>query len=143
MSSPDKKLVLIVDDTPTNVAVVSGVLKDSFRTKVATNGEKALAIANSAEKPDLILLDVTMPGMDGYEVCRRLRQSGLVHALIVAMTGYGLERDRRRSQEAGFDTHMVKPVPPGELMRLIANHAGASTRADVGRPEPGRSPASG
>ena len=46
MSSPDKKLVLIVDDTPTNVAVVSGVLKDSFRTKVATNGEKALAIAN-------------------------------------------------------------------------------------------------
>ena len=48
MSSPDKKLVLIVDDTPTNVAVVSGVLKDSFRTKVATNGEKALAIANGA-----------------------------------------------------------------------------------------------
>ena len=47
MSSPDKKLVLIVDDTPTNVAVVSGVLKDSFRTKVATNGEKALAIANA------------------------------------------------------------------------------------------------
>ena len=73
MSSPDKKLVLIVDDTPTNVAVVSGVLKDSFRTKVATNGEKALAIANGAEKPDLILLDVMMPGMDGYEVCRRLK----------------------------------------------------------------------
>ena len=71
MSGPDKKLVLIVDDTPTNVAVVSGVLKDSFRTKVATNGEKALAIATGAEKPDLILLDVMMPGMDGYEVCRQ------------------------------------------------------------------------
>ena len=66
MSSPDKKLVLIVDDTPTNVAVVSGVLKDSFRTKVATNGEKALAIANSAEKPDLILLDVTMPALSRH-----------------------------------------------------------------------------
>ena len=65
--------MLIVDDTPTNVAVVSGVLKDSYRTKVATNGEKALAIANGAEKPDLILLDVMMPGMDGYEVCRRLK----------------------------------------------------------------------
>src|SRR5271169_894466 len=73
MSSPDRKLVLIVDDTPTNVAVVSGVLKDSFRTKVATNGEKALAIATGAEKPDLILLDVMMPGMDGFEVCRRLK----------------------------------------------------------------------
>ena len=73
MSAPDRKLVLIVDDTPTNVAVVSGVLKDLFKTKVATNGEKALAIATAAEKPDLILLDVMMPGMDGYEVCRRLK----------------------------------------------------------------------
>ena len=68
-----QELVLVVDDTPTNIAVVSGILKDSFRTKVATNGEKALAIVNEAEKPDLILLDVMMPGMNGYEVCRRLK----------------------------------------------------------------------
>ena len=65
LSGSDRKLVLIVDDTPTNVAVVSGVLKDSFRTKVATNGEKALAIANAPDKPDLILLDVMMPERDG------------------------------------------------------------------------------
>src|SRR5262245_9162900 len=75
MSIPNKRLVLIVDDTPTNVAVISGVLKDSFRTKVATNGEKALAIATGSEKPDLILLDVMMPGMDGYEVCRKLKDN--------------------------------------------------------------------
>ena len=68
MSSSDRKLILVVDDTPTNVAVVSGLLKDLFRTKVATNGEKALAIATASDKPDLILLDVMMPGMDGYEV---------------------------------------------------------------------------
>ena len=61
-----KKLVLIVDDTPTNITVVSGVLKDYCRTKVATNGEKAIAIAGGPDKPDLILLDVMMPGMDGY-----------------------------------------------------------------------------
>ena len=73
MPSVDRKLVLIVDDTPTNVAVISGLLKDKYRTKVATNGEKALAIANALEKPDLILLDVIMPGMDGYEVCRKLK----------------------------------------------------------------------
>jgi CheY-like chemotaxis protein len=75
MAGNERKLVLIVDDTPTNVAVVSGVLKDSFRTKVATNGEKALAIAFGPEKPDLILLDVMMPGMDGYEVCRKLKDN--------------------------------------------------------------------
>ena len=73
MSSSGRKLVLIVDDTPTNVAVVSGVLKDAFRTKVATNGEKALAIATGAEKPDLILLDVMMPGMDGPATLQALR----------------------------------------------------------------------
>src|SRR5262245_14158216 len=73
MSSRDRKLVLIVDDTPTHVAVLSGLLKDSYRTKVATSGDKALAIASGPEKPDLILLDVLMPEMDGFEVCRRLK----------------------------------------------------------------------
>jgi len=58
-----QKVVLIVDDTPTNVAVISGLLEDSFRIKVATNGETALAIAQATDKPDLILLDVEMPGM--------------------------------------------------------------------------------
>jgi serine phosphatase RsbU (regulator of sigma subunit)/CheY-like chemotaxis protein len=73
MSNSGQKLILIVDDTPTNLSVISGLLKDSFRTKVATRGEKALAIAAGAEKPDLILLDVIMPDMDGFEVCRRLK----------------------------------------------------------------------
>ena len=76
------KLILIVDDTPTNLGVVSGVLKDLYRTKVATNGEKALVLAAS-EKPDLILLDVMMPGMDGYEVCRRLKANPLTRDIPV------------------------------------------------------------
>ena len=79
----DQKLVLIVDDTPTNIGVISGVLKDSFKTKVATNGEKALVIASGGEKPDLILLDVMMPGMDGYEVCRRLKANPATHDIPV------------------------------------------------------------
>src|SRR3954447_3068429 len=73
MPLSDRKTILIVDDTPTNIGIISSVLKDSFRTKVATNGEKALVLASADDRPDLILLDITMPGMDGYEVCRRLK----------------------------------------------------------------------
>ena len=75
--------VLIVDDTPTNVGVISGVLKGIYKTKVATNGEKALVLASASEKPDLILLDVMMPGMDGYEVCRRLKANPLTRDIPV------------------------------------------------------------
>ena len=104
MSGPDRKLVLIVDDTPTNVAVVSGVLRDSFRTKVATNGEKALAIATAPEKPDLILLDVMMPGMDGYEVCRRLKDIPATRDIpIIFLTA----KTEELEEEKGFDVGAV------------------------------------
>ena len=83
MPRTSNKSVLIVDDTPTNVGVISGVLKDFYKTKVATNGEKALVLASASEKPDLILLDVMMPGMDGYEVCRRLKANPLTREIPV------------------------------------------------------------
>ncbi|MGH6749078.1 MAG: adenylate/guanylate cyclase domain-containing protein [Methyloceanibacter sp.] len=110
MSVSDRKLVLIVDDTPTNVAVVSGVLKDSFRTKVATNGEKALAIANAPEKPDLILLDVMMPGMDGFEVCRRLKDSPATREIpIIFLTAKTDEVDEEKGFDVGAVDYIHKP----------------------------------
>ena len=110
MSPLAKKLVLIVDDTPTNVAVVSGVLKDSFRTKVATNGEKALAIANGAEKPDLILLDVMMPGMNGYEVCRRLKDNPVTRDIpIIFLTAKTEELDEEKGFDVGAVDYIHKP----------------------------------
>ena len=83
------------------LAIVSGVLKDSFRTKLATNGEKALAIANGPEKPDLILLDVTMPGRRGrYEVCRGLKDNPETRGIpIIRLTAKTEEVD----EEKGFD----------------------------------------
>ena len=83
MSASDRKTILIVDDTPTNIGIISSVLKDTCRTKVATNGEKALALASADDKPDLILLDITMPGMDGYEVCRRLKANPATRGIPV------------------------------------------------------------
>ena len=132
MSIPDRKLVLIVDDTPTNVAVVSGVLKDSFRTKVATNGEKALAIANAPEKPDLILLDVMMPGMDGYEVCRRLKGREDTRQIpVVMVTALADLASRIMGIQAGADDFLTKPVVREELL--------ARTRSLVHLHELGRS----
>ena len=110
MTASDRKLVLIVDDTPTNVAVVSGVLKDSFRTKVATNGEKALAIANAPDKPDLILLDVMMPGMDGFEVCRRLKDNPATRDIpIIFLTAKTDEVDEEKGFDVGAVDYIHKP----------------------------------
>jgi CheY-like chemotaxis protein len=88
--------------------------------RVAHDGPAALA-AVEADPPDLVFLDIGMPVMNGYDVARRLRQRpGLENLVLVAMTGWGQEEDRRRSQEAGFDHHLIKPVEPGALHRLLA-----------------------
>ena len=79
------------------------------------DGPAALA-AVEALRPDVVLLDIGMPGMSGYEVARRLRERPGGAALrLVALTGWGAEDDRRRTREAGFDHHLVKPVAPAEL----------------------------
>jgi len=108
--SSGKKLVLIVDDTPTNITVVSGVLKDQYRTKIATNGEKALAIATGPERPDLILLDVMMPGMDGYEVCRRLKDMPATRDIpVIFLTAKTDEGDEEKGFDAGAVDYIHKP----------------------------------
>ena len=88
------KTILIVDDTPANIAAALAILKDQYRTKVATSGAKALEHAGAADKPDLILLDVTMPEMDGYEVCARLKADPKTAAIpvvfLTARTGADL-----------------------------------------------------
>jgi class 3 adenylate cyclase len=110
MSIPTKKLLLIVDDTPTNVAVLSSLLKDSFRTKVATNGDKALVIAFGPDKPDLILLDVMMPGMDGYEVCRKIKDNPATSDIpIIFLTAKTEEADEEKGFDVGAVDYIHKP----------------------------------
>jgi sigma-B regulation protein RsbU (phosphoserine phosphatase) len=106
----EQKSILIVDDTPVNLGVISGALRDSFNTKVATNGEKALAIASGAEKPDLILLDVMMPGMDGYEVCRRLKANPDTQNIpVIFLTGQTGTEDETKGFEVGAVDYIHKP----------------------------------
>jgi signal transduction histidine kinase len=111
--------ILVVDDSKDAADSLAMLLSLSGHdVRVAHDGPTALRMA-SAERPEVLLLDIGLPGMDGYEVCRRARQEGLADALIIAMTGYGQERDRRLSKEAGFDTHTVKPVELEHLMELL------------------------
>jgi adenylate cyclase len=125
MSISDKKLVLIVDDTPTNVAVVAGLLKDSFRTKVANNGEKAITLAAGPDRPDLILLDVTMSGMDGYQVCRRLKGHPSTRDIpVIFLTGETDEPAEEKGFNVGAVDYIHKPFSgPLVLARIRSQFA--------------------
>jgi CheY-like chemotaxis protein len=86
--SAEAKTLLLVDDEPANIQIVNSILKDTYKTRVATNGVKALELANQDPAPDLILLDVKMPEMDGYEVCARLKSAGRTRDIpVIFLTG--------------------------------------------------------
>jgi two-component system CheB/CheR fusion protein len=112
--------ILIVDDNRDSAETI-GLMAELWGHEVwqVHDGPAALEAALSY-RPEAVLLDIGLPGMSGYEVARRLRSlDGLDGVTIVAMTGYGGEEDRRRSREAGFDHHMVKPVDPAKLEALL------------------------
>jgi PAS domain S-box-containing protein len=112
--------VLVVDDNEDAAASLAALLRMSgYHVFMAPNGREALRQA-SAHPPDVILLDIGLPDLDGCEVARRLRLTpGLERTRLVAMTGYAQDEHRRATQAAGFDAHLVKPVEPGELVKAI------------------------
>ena len=114
--------VLLVEDDKEAADCLAVLLREwGHEVSLAHNGPAALAAAR-AGPPETVLLDIGLPGMDGYEVARRLRgQAGLEKALVVALTGYGDEEDQRRAHQAGFDLHLVKPVNPLELQEVLAH----------------------
>ena len=122
MTMKSRRRVLVVDDNQDSVTTLSMLLKvKGHDAHVAENGEAAIRLADDYQ-PEVVLLDLSLPGMDGYEVARRLRQQpGLENAVLVAVSGWGQEEDRRRSLEAGFDGHMVKPAAPQTLREFFAH----------------------
>ncbi len=123
VKTPPQKLILIVDDTPINIGVISGALKEIYKTKVATNGEKALAIASGEEKPDLILLDVMMPGMDGYEVCRRLKGDPNTQKIpVIFLTGQTGTEDETRGFDVGAVDYIHKPFSEAVVKARVRTH---------------------
>jgi CheY-like chemotaxis protein len=112
--------VLVVDDNADAREALRFLLEDEgHEVRTAGDGPDALREAESF-CPDVVLLDIGLPGMDGYEVARRLRTLPAArNALIVAVSGYGQAEDRERSRAAGFDDHLLKPVSPNRLLDLV------------------------
>ena len=119
---PDKT-ILIVDDTPANIAAALAILKDQYRTRVATSGAKALEHAGAADKPDLILLDVTMPDMDGYEVCGRLKADPETASIpVVFLTARTEAEDEAKGFELGAVDYIHKPFNPTVVRARVHTH---------------------
>jgi CheY-like chemotaxis protein/two-component sensor histidine kinase len=114
--------LMVVDDNKDAADSLAMLLRlQGHEVRVAHSGPSALEMTKDY-RPEMILLDIGMPGMDGYEVARRLRQQpGLENVVLAALTGWGQQEDRRRSAEAGFDHHLVKPPEPSALENLVAD----------------------
>jgi sigma-B regulation protein RsbU (phosphoserine phosphatase) len=118
-----KNSVLIVDDTPENIDLLGGVLDREYKIKVALNGEKALNIAGSADPPDIILLDIMMPGMDGYEVCRRLKADPDTQDIpVIFITAKSDESDETKGLETGAVDYITKPFSPPIVLARLKTH---------------------
>lgn len=118
----DRATILVVDDTPDNLSLMSGVLRDEFRVQLANSGEKALEVCFSATPPDLILLDVMMLEMDGFEVARRLREHPNTESIpVVFVTAMSSADARIKGLGLGAVDYVVKPIDPDILLPRVRN----------------------
>jgi len=119
----DNATVLVVDDTPENIDMLSSILFGSYKVRVALNGEKALRIAASDPRPDIILLDVMMPDMDGYEVCRQLKANPITAEIpVIFITAMGDVEDEKKGLEIGAVDYIVKPISASIVKIRIRTH---------------------
>lgn len=126
-----KPTILVVDDTPDNLTLMSGLLKELYRVKVSNNGPKALVIAASDNPPDLILLDIMMPDMDGYEVCRHLKADAKTANIpVIFLTAKTESADETQGLQLGAVDYLTKPVNPGILLARVRNHLQLKAQAD-------------
>ena len=117
-----KHTVLLVDDTPANLSLLSNLLKEQYRIKIANCGAKALELANAAP-PDIILLDIMMPGMDGYEVCRRLKANPRTRTIpVIFITANAQSDDEVQGLRLGAVDYLTKPVVPAIVLARVSTH---------------------
>lgn len=126
-----RRKVLIVDDTPENIQVLMNLLRDEYAIVVANNGERALHLASTQPAPDIILLDVLMPGMDGYEVCTRLKRDPRTASIpVIFVTGLSDHADEQRGLDLGAVDYVHKPFTPSLVKARLRNHLELKTHRD-------------
>lgn len=119
----DKPTILVVDDTPDNLSLMSGLLKDLYKVKIANNGERALKVATTGTPPDIILLDIMMPVMDGYEACRHLKENQATRDIpVIFLTAKVEVEDEMKGFELGAVDYITKPISPPVVMARVKTH---------------------
>jgi sigma-B regulation protein RsbU (phosphoserine phosphatase) len=119
----EKKLVLVVDDAPANLQIVHSILRDDFKIRVATSGVKALDLVKAKPQPDLILLDVMMPDMDGYELCGLLKATPEARDIpVIFLTGKTETDDETKGFEVGAVDYIHKPFSPAVVKARVHTH---------------------
>jgi putative two-component system response regulator len=132
MNEVQKSTILVVDDTPDNLKLVSGLLRDNYKVKLANSGELALEIAQSAFPPDLILLDIMMPEMDGYTVCFHLKENPkTAHIPVIFLTAKVGIADETKGFELGAVDYITKPISPLIILSRVAAHLAMKKMQDM------------
>jgi putative two-component system response regulator len=130
----EKQLILLVDDTPENLHLLNALLKDQYRTRIAASGERALKAAAQDPRPDLILLDIMMPGMDGFEVCRRLKADPSTAAIpVIFLTAKAQVEDEEMGFKAGCVDYITKPISPPIVLARVRTHLTLKAASDFMR----------
>lgn len=126
-----KKTILVVDDTPDNLSLMSGLLKDQYRVKLANSGEKALKAVQGDNPPDLILLDIMMPGMSGYEVCQALKADPATRQIpVIFLTAMTSMEDEQKGLELGAADYITKPISPPIVIARVKTQLENKAMAD-------------
>ena len=134
MTTAEKATILVVDDTPDNLTIMSNLLEEKYNVKVANRGEKALKIARSDSQPDLILLDIMMPEMDGYEVCRQLKaDSKTADIPVIFLTAKNEAEDEIFGFTLGAVDYMTKPIQAEVTLARIERHLAIKAAQDKQR----------
>jgi CheY-like chemotaxis protein len=114
-----RSILMIEDDADTREVLQLSLEAEGQRVAVAADGAEGLALA-ATTRPDVVLVDLGLPGLDGFEVARRIRDVLGDEVRLIALTGHGRSEDRRRTAAAGFDAHLLKPIGVGDILALLA-----------------------